>query len=330
MKPPGLDSFIGNAKVVGILRRAVELDRLPHALLFAGPSGVGKRTLALLLARLLNCAQPKAGLSCGACGSCRKIAAGTHPDVRVIEPDGAFIKIEQLRQMIAEVAYQPFEGRYRVVILDGADQMRLEAANSLLKTLEEPPSRTILILVTPNPYLLLATIRSRTRLLQFSGIPEGRIEEFLIAEKGWDRSVAHLAAALSLGSLGAALAFDATAYSAARSNALRFISLLLARGSFAEASQLAAKVTRDKEGFPVWLDSVSALLRDMFYAQSAPERIGQQDILSDLKSLAESAPAGAVTSAIRAVNKLRRALQGNVNRQIAVEALFLSETGRAG
>jgi DNA polymerase-3 subunit delta' len=330
MKPPlSLDSFLGNARVVEILRRAVDLDRLPHALLLAGPDGVGKRTLALLLAQLLNCSSPRAGHSCGSCGSCRKIASGSHPDVRLIEPDGAFIKIEQVRQMIAEVAYQPFEARYRVVILDGAEQMRLEAANSLLKTLEEPPSRTIMILVTRSPYLLLTTIRSRARLLQFGGIPEDRIEAYLVEREGWDRARAHLAAELSLGSLGAALAFNAAAFDAVRAHALRFVSLLLAHGSFAEASQLAAGVTRDKEGFPVWLELVSTLLRDTFYVKTAPGRVCDQEILSEIKSLAERTPVSTVSSAIRAVNGLRISLQGNVNRQIAVEALFLSETGRS-
>ncbi len=330
MKPLlSLDTFIGNARVVEILRRAVELDRLPHALVFAGPAGVGKRSLAVLLAQLLNCASPDAGRSCGGCLSCRKVAGGLHPDVRVIEPDGAFIKIEQVRQLISEIAFQPFEGRYRIIILDGAEQMRQEAANSLLKTLEEPPSRTIIILVTTNPYLLLTTIRSRSRLLQFGAIPEDRIERYLVEHEHWDRADAHIAAGLCQGSLGAALLFDAAAYTAVRAQALRFVSLLLAHGSFAEVSQLAAGVTKDKENFPAWLDAVSALLRELYYAKTAPERMGQQDIQSELVSLAERTPAGAVVSAIRAVSSLRIAISGNVNRQMAVEALFLSETARA-
>ncbi len=329
MKPSlSLDTFIGNARVVEILRRAVELGRLPHALVFAGPAGVGKRSLAVLLAQLLNCASPAKGRSCGLCSSCRKVAGGVHPDLRVVEPEGAYIKIEQVRQLITEVAFQPFEGRYRIIILDGAEQMRLEAANCLLKTLEEPPSRTIIILITTNPYLLLTTIRSRSRLLQFGVIPEDRIERYLVEHEDWDRAEAHIAAGLCQGSLAAALSFDAAAYTAARAQALSFVSLLLAHGSFSEASQLAAGVTKDKEGFPAWLDTVSALLRELYYAKIAPERMGQQDIQSELMSLAERTPAEAMVSAIRAVSSLRIAVLGNVNRQIAIEALFLSETAR--
>jgi len=326
--PPSLDHFLGNARVVEILRRAVELDRLPHALIFAGPSGVGKRTLALLLAQLVNCASPSGSLACGKCTSCRKIAQGSHPDVRLIEPDGAFIKIEQIRQMIGEIAYQPFEAKYRVVILDPAEQLKLEAANCMLKTLEEPPSRTIIVLVTSNPYLLLTTIQSRSRLLQFTGIPQDRIEEHLVRHAGWNPHDAHLAAALSRGSLGNALGFDAASYIPVRAQALRFVFVLLSRGSYAEASRLAAAAVKEKDDFPLWIEAVLTILQDLFYAKTAPERIGQRDILEDLGALAGSTSASAVASAVRAFDRLRRGLRHNVNRQIALEALYLSETAR--
>jgi DNA polymerase III subunit delta' len=325
-----LDEFLGNARIVEILRRAVELDRLPHALIFAGPPGVGKRTLALLLARLVNCASATGSIACGRCHSCSKIAHGSHPDIRVIEPDGAFIKIEQIRQMIGEIAYQPFEAKYRVVILDPAEQLKLEAANCMLKTLEEPPSRTIIILVTSNPYLLLTTIRSRSRLLQFAGIPEDRIADYLVRNSDCNPEDAHTAAALSRGSLGNALAFDAATYIPVRSQAFRFVSLLLVRGSFADASRLVAGTVKDKDAFPVWVEAVVTILQDVFYASTAPERIGQRDILEDLRTLAGNSPAGAVVSAIRAFDRFRRGLRHNVNRQIALEALFLSETARPG
>ncbi len=326
--PPNLDHFLGNARVVEIICRAIELDRLPHALIFAGPSGVGKRTLALLLAQLLNCDSPAGKLACGRCAGCRKIACGSHPDVRLVEPDGAFIKIEQVRNMIGEIAYQPFEAKYRVVIIDPAEQLRIEAANCMLKTLEEPPSRTIIIRVTSNPYVLLTTIQSRSRLLQFTGISQDGIETYLVRNAGWNPRDAHLAAALSRGSLGNALVFEPGSYLPVRAQALDFVSLLLSRGSFAEASRLAAATVKDKEAFPVWVEAVLNILQDLFYAKTAPGRIGQRDILSDLTNLAGRTHVGAVSSAVRAFDRLRRGLRQNVNRQIAVEALFLSETAK--
>ena len=185
--PENLASFIGNAQVVHLLRRAVEQDRLPHALIFAGPSGVGKCTLAVLLAQHLNCLSPAGSDACGKCIACRKtlavlqsryltcltpkgeipcgscasckVLSSQHPDVRILTPSPGktVIRMEQVRDLITEVSYQPFEGRYRVVILDPVDQMAPNAPNSLLKTLEEPPSRTIIILVTTKPFELLST-----------------------------------------------------------------------------------------------------------------------------------------------------------------------------
>lgn len=326
--PLTFKSFVGNGRVVEILRRAVVQERLPHALIFAGPAGVGKRTLALLLAQHLNCLHPESGVACNVCNSCRKIINATHPDIRVIEPDGAFIKIDQLRALIQEIAYQPFEGRYRVAILNGADQMRVEAANCLLKTLEEPPSRSILILVTAKPYLLLRTIRSRSQMLQFGSIAEDVIEKYLTNHEGRTREDARLAAVLSNGSLGAALAFDAERNREIRQQALRFVSVLLRRERFVQASALAASIVKEKESFQAWVELTATMLQDVYYAQVAPGRIGQRDMEGELTNLAQSAPHTAVVAAIEAVKNLKAALQQNVNRQIALEALFIAQTNR--
>jgi DNA polymerase III subunit delta' len=326
--PTNFNSFLGNPRVVEILRRALDRERLPHALIFAGPPGVGKQTLAQLLALHLNCLALKGHEACGSCGSCRKILSGTHPDVRLVQPEGTFIKIDQVRAMIDEIAYQPFEGRYRVVIFDGADQMRKEAANCLLKTLEEPPSRSILILVTTRPYLLLETIRSRARVLQLGAIAEDVIERYLVAKSGRAPEDARLAAALSNGNLSAALAFHADRYKEIRRKALLFAGLLLHRGSFAEVSALIAAVAKDKDkdSFQAWIEMVSTLLQEVYYAQAAPRRMSQLDIAAEIAGLARSAPRAAVVAAIDAIKKLKSAIQQNVNRQLALEALFLAET----
>jgi DNA polymerase III subunit delta' len=327
MKPPlTFHSFLGNRRVVEILRRAVDRGRLPHALIFAGPAGVGKRALAMLLAQHLNCLGPKDGEACQSCNSCRKILHDVHPDVRIISPEGAYIKIDQVRALIDEIAYQPFEGRYRGAILDGADQMRVEAANCLLKTLEEPASRSILILVTAKPYLLLGTIRSRARMLQFGLIEEAAIAAHLENQESRSPEDARLAAALSNGSLGAALAFDADRSRDIRLQALRFVSLLLGRGRFAQASALAAGIAKDKELFQSWVEIASMLLQDVYYAQVAPARMSQRDIVGELNGLAQSASHTAVVAAIQAVKNLKAALLQNVNRQLALESLFLRLT----
>jgi DNA polymerase III subunit delta' len=320
---PDIACFLGNTRIVEILRRAVGQERLPHAMIFAGPSGVGKRTLAILLAQIMNCLQRQGINSCGKCASCQKIRSGWHPDVRETHPDGAFIKIDQVRNLINEIAYQPFEGRYRIVIFDPADRMRAEAANSLLKTLEEPPSRTIIILVTTNPYLLLETIRSRSRILQFGGIPQPQIEDYLVKVAGRSPADARLTAIFSEGSLGAALAFDTSEYREIRIRALQFARLLLSGGSFAELSALSSVLAKQKDSFQSWIEAVWAILQDIYYAKVAPQRMGQQDILEDINLISRSTTRSAVLSAMDGIKHIRGALRRNVNRQIALEALFL-------
>jgi DNA polymerase III subunit delta' len=320
-----LDSFLGNARIVEILRRAVSQDRLPHAMIFAGPSGVGKRTLAILLAKFVNCLKGNGITICGQCSSCNKIRAGTHADVREIQPEGASIRIEQIRNVISEVAYQPFEARYRVVIVDPADQMQLAAANCILKTLEEPPSRTIIILITTNPYMLLETIRSRSRLLQFAGIPQGEIEEYLVNVAGRSQQDSRLAAVFSGGSLGSALAFNTSKFKQIRSQALEFTKLLLLGGSFAEISALSSSLAKQKDLFQDWIEAFGAVLQDVYYAKIDPRRIGQQDILQEINGIANSTVRSAVTAAIDGLQQLRGVLRRNANRQLALESLFLHQ-----
>jgi DNA polymerase III subunit delta' len=351
--PASLNRFIGNAGAVEILNRAIAQDRLPHAMIFAGPAGVGKCTLALLIAQRLNCLSPGTDGACGHCSACKRISAvlesrylecktlkegfcGTcancqvrtkrHPDVRLIEPEKSTISIDQVRELIDEIAFQPAEARYRVVIFDPAEQMRLEAHNSLLKTLEEPASRTILILITTSPYLLLQTIRSRSRMLQFGEIPQDRIERHLIENEGRGIEEARLAAALSGGSLAAALSFDTNEYRDIRKQALEFVSLLLKRGRFTDVSNIAAQVAKEKDKgfFGLWLESVAALLQDVYYSGIAPERVGQRDLLENMNELARSVSRRGLVRIITAVGTLKHDLQYNVNRQLALEAMFVA------
>ena len=346
-----MNDFIGNRRALNILQRAIEQDRLPHAMIFAGPAGVGKCTLALLTARALNCLSPQNGNACGQCRACRRIMAYVesrhrecvkgpdaacgicavcqgrnrrHPDVRLIEPEKkTAISIDQIRDIIAETAFQPLEARYRVAILDPADQMRAEAQNSLLKTLEEPPSRTIIILIATNPYLLLETIRSRARILPFGEIPADSIARHLAQNEGRSETDALLASALSGGSIGAALEFNTAEYRDARESAIDFITLLLSRGSFTGASALAAIAAKDKDVFRIWLESAAALLRDIYYSGVAAERVGQRDLMEKLQALRQKTSHSHLVRAIEAIRKLQMDLHYNVNRQIALEALFI-------
>jgi len=173
----------GHARLVDLLQRSIRRGTLPPSLIFAGPTGSGKRATALAVAQTLNCLtaiassqqstvdsqQVETADACGRCAACVRIARGVHPDVLIVEPgDTGAIKIEQVRDVVDRAAYRPFEGTRRVVIIDEADALMASAQNALLKTLEEPPPGSVFILLTSRPDMLLATVRSRCIRLWFA------------------------------------------------------------------------------------------------------------------------------------------------------------------
>ena len=165
-------TIVGHSRLLSLLARVIARDSMPPALLLAGPPGVGKRLTAVAIAEAINCLQPQSTKAferdaCGECASCRRIGRGMHPDVIVVEPGelGA-IKIEQLRDVIDRSQYRPFEGRRRVVIIDQADGLVPQAQNALLKTLEEPPSSSVFILVSARADSLLPTVQSPGKSLR--------------------------------------------------------------------------------------------------------------------------------------------------------------------
>ena len=167
--------IIGHQQTLAALKRARETDAFHHAYLFAGPDGVGKRRVAEWVAALVNC--DEVGAPCGACRSCHRVLdpEATHPDVLILEPDGRQITIAQVRELIRTVPYPPIEATYRVVIIDPADAIGEAAANALLKTLEEPPSKTRFVLVSSRPDALLITIRSRCQRITFGRLTEEQV-----------------------------------------------------------------------------------------------------------------------------------------------------------
>jgi DNA polymerase-3 subunit delta' len=220
----------GNSRVKRILRRALQRHRLPNSLLFSGPAGVGKTATAVTVAKALNC---KAGKddACEECESCKAIEAGRFPDVLGIAPEKEVIKIEQMR-FIKQMAYlKPFSGTKRVFIVEQAEKMNEESANSLLKVLEEPPSFTHIILVTSNPFLILPTIRSRCQVLGFSNIGREEIERIL-AEQGYPEEQAKALSIIVGGNLEKAMGLDWDEVRGKRQSAWGlFLSLLEEKGS---------------------------------------------------------------------------------------------------
>jgi DNA polymerase-3 subunit delta' len=327
-------AILGQDRALSSLRAALRRNALHHALLFAGPSGVGKGTAALALAQALNCEQGGDD-ACGACGPCQKIAKGIHPDVLVLseervmakagrwEPRGGKapskdIVVDQIRDVVdRRLALRRFEGRRRVVIVDPADAMNPQAQNALLKTLEEPPEDTVLVLVSSAPDSLLPTVRSRCLRVAFAPLPEALVAERLAAD-GWAPSQARLAAALSGGSLGRALELDAGALEVRRQAVEA--AAALGPGDAGAWIAFARAQGEDREAARETCELLLVWLRDVLALQAAGE--GARLALADLGGAARRvAGATAPVEILRRVAGVRTALSGL--RQNAAAALCL-------
>src|SRR5262245_4208085 len=217
----------GHRHLLDLIARATSRGTLPPSLIFAGPDGVGKKQAAVALAQLMNCLEPGKfnGLdACGACASCKRIARGVHADVLMIEPgDTGAIKIDQVRDAIERSAYRPFEGRRRVVIVNDAEALNVEAQNALLKTLEEPPAASTFILVTSRPDLLLPTVLSRCQRLRFGRLSPADVAAVLMRSHDYEPGDAHASASVSDGSIGAALEGGSEGFVDARDAAMQLL-----------------------------------------------------------------------------------------------------------
>lgn len=321
---------IGHRRLVELLSRSVERASLPPSMIFAGPSGVGKRLAATAVAQALNCLQPRTGDhgfdACGACPACSKIARGVHPDVLVIEPgDSGTIKIDQVREVIDRAGYRPFEGRRRVVIIDDADALVSQAQNALLKTLEEPPPSSVFVLVTARPDMLLPTVRSRCPRLQFRPLSANDVAGALEA-RGRSAAEARAVAATADGSLGRALAASADALVEAREAAQRVLARAAASqdpGRRLEAAKDIPAATRDE--LATHLRAMASLLRDVeVLATDADERtLANADVRPHLERLVPAYRGERGVLAFKAIDRALAALDRNAGVKIVADWLAL-------
>ncbi|MBN2408912.1 MAG: DNA polymerase III subunit delta' [Candidatus Aminicenantes bacterium] len=199
----GFDDVLGNSRVRKVLRLALQKGRVPNSLLFTGPEGVGKKSLALVLAKAINCLK-RHDDACDECAACRAIEAGRFPDVQEIKPEGQIIKVERVREMRQLAYLRPMAGEKRVFIITEAEKLSDASANTLLKILEEPPFFSQFILITHNPDLILSTIKSRCQILPFVPISKAEIAGAL-EEKGYPEDRARIIALYVGGNFGEAL-----------------------------------------------------------------------------------------------------------------------------
>jgi DNA polymerase-3 subunit delta' len=305
---------------------------VPQSLLLAGPEGVGKHAIALALAQAINCRHLTDGDACGTCSSCTRIAHGQFSDVTVIEKgDEASIKIRQVRdRIIASIGYRPFEGTRRIYIIDPADELTIEAQDALLKTLEEPPSAAMLILITAYPDTLLPTIQSRCRRLRCGLLSEADVTRVLIERAGIAVPAARALAASSGGSVSRALAGQAGEFDADREAALNLLAAVR-RGSVVERLKAATALAqhkskrRDREALFARLAIVSSLIRDLAAMDvQGGVPLANADIEGALADIAPAFPVDRLTDAFAAVDRAETALGRNASPKIVADWLSVS------
>jgi DNA polymerase-3 subunit delta' len=276
----------GNTSLLSLLRR----NPLPPASLFTGPEGTGKRAAALCLAARWSCRQPVDEDSCGSCVSCVKAEAGNHPDILTFLPEKNVIKIESMRDLSREAHYRPFEGSARFFVIDQAEKMTEEAANSLLKTLEEPPETSHLILVTAFPNRLLPTIRSRCQTFPFRALTRAEIADYLVSVGRSEG--AELRAAFADGSIGRALSIDLETLIRDRDAALELLEAWQRTRSFEaifkrlEAAPFRADI-KDRERVKNYLELLQSITEDIYFILVlTPDRVVNLDRRDRLERLA--------------------------------------------
>ena len=281
-----LKDILGQERIIGFLRQALQSEQMPHALLFLGNEGVGKGSTALALAQALNCEnrQPDQE-ACGRCPSCRLFATGGHPDFWQISPleESEQIKIEQIRELRRQVGFHPLAGSWRVVLLKPAETLNEAAANALLKTLEEPPAGNLFILTAIGERDLLPTIVSRCRRLTFGAIPQSILVQELQHQKGLSLEQASLVAAINYGSLGRALAEDLPDLLAKRDQVVNELGVLQ-QGSTGEVLKWATEKGKKAAGLDRFILLARLWYRDLLAlsCQATPEQLVNQDRLVDL------------------------------------------------
>jgi DNA polymerase III subunit delta' len=323
-----LAKLAGNTSIKWWLQQAIKLQRLPGALIFTGQSGVGKRTFALEFAKSLNCLSLDSEFnSCDRCSICQRITTGQFADTSVITPDGQFIKVEQVRSVIDEVYYRPFEGNYRVYIFKNAERMREQAANALLKTLEEPPSTSIIILITSSLDSLLPTIRSRTIKLNFTPLPIDVLSAYLNINYPRPEMQQQLLINLAQGSIGHALSIDIAEYLERRKQCLEMLeTIVIQKNQKTPLLKLAEHLGRkERKEFDLYLETLLLLLQDLAYLQISPSvKIINFDIINNLSSLANKATKNFFINLASNFMALERDLPRNINRHMALEKFLLS------
>jgi DNA polymerase-3 subunit delta' len=339
------ERLVGNERAKEILRRMLKQGRVPGALLFAGEEGLGKKLFALELARALNCRARRGVEGCGECTACirighfqlpagddreehKKIIWSEHRDVGLVRPYNRNILVDAVRDLERESNFRPVEGGARVFLVENAEYLNDASSNALLKTLEETPPTSHLILITSRPASLLPTIRSRCQTVRFAPLAAEELESYLIKNSKRAGEEARLAAHLAGGRPGVALGINLDTYRARRDAMLGVVEALATGGDRVRLLRAAEELgdAKNKEEYEPRLDALEILVRDLWLLSlgggDAP--LVNHDLRERLARLAVGVRPGRAARWLMRIEELRSQLAVNVNRRAATDALFLT------
>ncbi len=320
--------IIGQPKAVKLLSRALVGDRLAHGYLFTGPDGVGKTTTALALAAYQFCEARDEARPCGRCGGCMKFASGNHPDFLTIRPDGAAIKIDQVRGLKKDLRFSPFESGMRIVVIEDVQTMRREAGNSLLKILEEPPPDNLLLLIASESEPILPTIISRCQVIPFVPLTMDQAATVISRlNPQLDSKEAHALAVLTSGCPGQVQALHSEEVLNLRNDCIQ---AMLAgsqtdAGSVELALDLAGRVAELKDGLDTFFDLLAIFFKENMVAILCD---GEGSGDGEVDTARESWNLQQLSDMVQAVDSARRGLAGNCNRGLVCEVLMLALLAR--
>ncbi len=317
----------GQESALSILRQALTHGHLAHAYLFVGPDGVGKRLTALALAKAMNClAPPEPAEACDQCSSCSKINSSNHADVLVVEPEGDFIKIDQVRDLQRQLRFRPLEGGRRACILDVADRLNEAAANALLKTLEEPPVETHLFLITARPHHLLPTILSRCQWIKFKPLSRAHIAQILQAQSSLSAEQAYFYSSLSGGSASRAMSLGDRMDFQKRLGWLQAFGEIFQKSPL-EILNLCEKIFKEEEEVQDLLDLWKLWVRDLLVYQvggtEKEDRFFNHDCMNEIGRQARQFTFDQLQDFFRQISEIQKSISMNVNRELALETLVL-------
>lgn len=313
----------GHERNVEVLRRSLRTGKTAHSYLFEGVSGCGRKKTALALIQAMFC-DVLPDDACGNCPSCRKVKSGNHSDIHFIEPlpDKRDISIEQLRDLQRELSLRPYEAPRKACIIDPAERMSVNAANSLLKTLEEPPGNALIILLTENAGMLLPTIRSRCQLIHFSHLSPEHVR-MLLERAGIAAATADLLAPMSGGSMEQAYGFDNEALTIRRATILSVIDKLdIDRiGTVFDSSE---ELSGNRDETLEMLDMMISFFRDAVHIAAGSSDILNRNSRSAIESIARRRSFPRNLELLNKIYETRRAVQRNANSKLALDQLFMN------